>query len=151
MRGIVIGIGNILRADDGVGVHAIQKLKERKPDIEAVDLATAGIEILGFIRGREKAVIIDATKTGAEPGTIHRITLERLMLSEYASSHGVNLPEMLLLGGKLYPDEMPREVVILAVEAEDIDSFSTELTSKVKSAIPKLIDLIEKELEDNKS
>ena len=53
-----------------------------------------------------------------------------------------------MLGSQLYPEEMPKELVVLAVEAEDIDSFSNELTYIVKSAIPRLLEEIDNEFKD---
>jgi len=146
---MVIGIGNLLRADDGVGVHVVRKLRETRPDIDAVDLSTASIEMLEFIRGGDRVVIVDATKTGAEPGTIHRIAPEQLRKSSFTFSHGLNLFGVLILGQQLYPEEMPKEIVILAVEAEDVDSFGTELTEKVQAAVPKILKIIVDEFEKN--
>lgn len=147
MRNTVIGIGNLLRADDGIGIHVVRKLKEERPDIDAIDVSTAEIEILEHIRGRGKVIIIDAITTGAEPGTIHKIQ-PRDLGSEEFRSHGLSLSTTLMLGSQLYPEGMPKELVVLAVEAEDIDSFSNELTYKVKSAIPRLLEEIDNEFKD---
>jgi hydrogenase maturation protease len=151
LRNAVIGIGNLLRADDGVGIHVVKMLKDERPDIEAVDMSTAEIEILEHIRGCDNVVIIDSIMTGAEPGTIHMITPQDLEPSSFARSHGLNLSSTLLLGSRLFPDEMPKKIVILTVEAEDINSFSTELTPKVQSAIPRLLDLIFQEFDETES
>lgn len=148
MRKTVIGIGNILRADDGIGVHVTHRLKENRTDIEVVDMATASIEMLEFIRGRDKVVIVDAIKTGAEPGTIHRISTHELGSSSFISTHDINLSCVLMLGRRLYKEEMPEKLVILAIEGEDINSYSNELTTKVRLAIPKLLAEIGKELKE---
>jgi len=143
----VIGIGNLLRADDGVGIHAVERLREERPEVEAIDVSTSEIGILEHIRGRGRVVIIDAITTGAEPGTIHKIQ-PRDLGSEEFRSHGLSLSTTLQLGSQLYPGEMPERLVILAVEAEDITSYSTELTAKVQSAIPRLMEEISKELDE---
>ena len=148
MRNTVIGIGNLLRADDGVGIHVAQRLKEKRPDIEVVDMSTTSIELLEFIRGRDNVVVIDAIKTGAEPGTVHRITPHEPMSSSFTSSHNLNLSCILMLGWKLYREEMPKKLVILAVEAEDINSYSSKLTAKVQLVVPKLLEYIGKEFEE---
>ena len=148
MRNTVIGIGNLLRADDGLGIHLVQRLKEKRPDLEVVDLSTASIEMLEYIKGRDNVVIIDAIKTGAEPGTIHRIILQELKSSSFTSSHSFDLFGVLLLGWQLCRDEMPKKLVILAVEAEDIDSFIDELTTKVRLAIPQLLEMIDEEFKE---
>ena len=145
MRMTVIGIGNLLRADDGVGIRIVEKLKEERPDIEAVDLSTAELGILDHIRGREKVIIVDAITTGAEPGTIHRIDPGNLDTDAFLRSHSLNLSGVLRLGAHLYPDEFPKKIIILAVEAGDITSFSTKLTAGVESAIPCLFREIQME------
>lgn len=149
MRNAVIGIGNLLRADDGVGIHVVDRLKEERPDIEAVDVSTSEIGILDYLRGREKVVIVDAIITEAEPGTIHKIVPENLDTDAFLRSHSLNLSGVLRLGSRLYPDEFPKKLVILAVEAEDIKSFSTSLTDRVESAIPRLLREIEIEFKDD--
>ena len=149
MRKAVIGIGNLLRADDGVGVHVVRKLKEERPDIEAVEVSTAEIGILDHIRGCEKVVIIDAMFTGAVPGTIRKIVPGHLETDAFLRSHSLNLSGVLRLGARLYPDEFPEKLIILAVEAEDITSFSTGLTARVESAIPGLLREIEMEFGDD--
>lgn len=146
MRNAVIGIGNLLRADDGVGIHAVRMLEEEMPEVEAVDLSTANIDLLDHIRGREKVVIVDAVRSGADPGTILRLAPEELVETDFSQSHGLNLLAILRLGRRLYPEEMPKEIVILAVEAEDTESFSSDLTPKVRSSLPELIEKIKVEL-----
>jgi hydrogenase maturation protease len=141
----VIGIGNLLRADDGVGIHVVQRLEDEITGCEAVDMATAGIDLLGHIRGREKVVIVDAILTGSEPGTIHRVSTHEMRSPIFAKTHGLNLHGTLMLGQLLYPDEMPKKLVILGVEVQDITSFSDKLTSNVQRAIPQLIEAIKKE------
>lgn len=148
MRNTVICIGNLLRADDGVGIHVAQRLKEERSNIEVVDLSTGGIEILDYIKDRDKVILIDAIKKGVEPGTIHRITPEELKSSNFTYFHSLDLLGILLLGWQLYRDEMPKKMVILAVEAEDIDFFSDELTTKVRLAIPQLLEIIDEEFKE---
>jgi hydrogenase maturation protease len=147
LRNAVIGIGNLLRADDGVGIHVVRIILEEMPEVDAVDLSTANIDLLDHIRSRGHVVIVDAITTGAEPGTIHRLESRELVESDFAQSHGLNLPGILKLGEQLYPDEMPKKIVILAVEAQDVESFSSDLTEKVRASVPKLIRMIKRELE----
>jgi hydrogenase maturation protease len=141
--------GNLLRADDGVGIHAVERLREERPEVEAIDVSTSRIGTLEHIRGCGRVVIVDAIITGAEPGTIHKIRPRNLGSEEFRS-HGLSLSTTFQLGSQLYPDEMPERLVILAVEAEDITSYSTELTAKVRAAIPRLMEEICKELDESK-
>lgn len=148
MKNAVIGIGNVLRADDGVGIHVVQRLEDEIPGCEAVDMATAGIDLLEQIRGREKVVIVDAIVTGSEPGTIHWISTHEMRSPAFARTHGLNLIGTIMLGQLLYPEEMPEKLVILGVEAWDVDSFKGELSPRVEQAIPEIIGAIKLELGD---
>ena len=148
MMNAVIGIGNLLRADDGVGIHVIQRLEDEIKGCDAVDMATAGIDLLEHIRGREKVVIVDAIITGSEPGTIHRVSIHEMRSPAFAKTHGLNLYGTLMLGQLLYPDEMPKKLLILGVEASDVDSFSTGLSPKVEQSIPDIIGTIKEEMKN---
>jgi hydrogenase maturation protease len=143
----VIGIGNLLRADDGVGAHVVRRLNEGWPDVHAVDLSTAEIGVLDHVRGREVVVIIDAIVSGARPGTVHRVELGDVTDEAFTRSHGLSLASSLQLGYRLYPGEMPEKIVVLAVEAGDIESFSTDLTPEVEAAVPEIINMILREVE----
>lgn len=146
MRSVVIGIGNLLRADDGVGAHVVKAVGEQLPDVEAVDLSTADIEVIEHIRNRDVVIIVDAVLTGAEPGTIHRMAIGNLRSAEFARTHSLNLSSVIALAYQLYPDEMPEKITVLGVEAGDVESFSSELTPKVQQAIPRILDEIRNEL-----
>lgn len=136
MRTLVIGIGNLLRTDDGVGIHVVNLLKELSPKIDTLDAAMGSIEILEAMRGYERAIIVDAVESGAEPGTIFRVNFtggEKPLVVTY--SHGTDLVTTLNLGQRLYPDEMPREITIIAIEAEDTTTINDIPTPKVYRAI----------------
>jgi hydrogenase maturation protease len=148
LKNAVIGIGNVLRADDGVGIHIVQRLEDEIPGCEAVDMATAGIDLLEHIRGREKVVIVDAIVTGSEPGTIHWVSTHEIRSPAFARTHSLNLYGTIMLGQLLYPEEMPEKLVILGVEAWNVYSFKAELSPKVKHAIPEIIEAIKLELGD---
>jgi hydrogenase maturation protease len=142
----VIGIGNLLRADDGVGVHVVRRLNESWPEVYAVDLSTAEIGVLDHVRGRGVVVIIDAIVSGAKPGTVHRVELGDVSDEVFTRSHGLSLASSLQLGYRLYPGEMPEKIVVLAVEAGDIESFSADLTPEVEAAVPGVIDEVMREV-----
>jgi hydrogenase maturation protease len=136
MRTIVIGIGNLLRTDDGVGIHIINRLNKTHPKIETLDAAMGSVEIIEGMRGYERALIIDSIVSGAEPGTIFKVNLtggeEPPTITQ---SHGTDLPTILRLGRQLYPDEMPMQIFLLAIEAEDTTTISDKPTPKVEKAM----------------
>jgi hydrogenase maturation protease len=143
LKTLVIGVGNLLRCDDGVGIHVVNRLNEVASYIDTLDVALGSIEILEAMKGRDRVFIVDAIQTGGEPGTIYRVNLSGgEEPPRITHSHGVDLLTTLKLGDSLFPGQMPREIVLLAVEAEDITTLSESCTSKVQAAIEKAIEII---------
>jgi len=143
LRTLVIGVGNLLRCDDGVGIHVVERLGEVAPGIDTLDVALGSIEILEAMRCRDRVFIVDAIQTGGEPGTIYRVDLS--MGEEpprVAHSHGVDLLTTLKLGESLYPGEMPKEIVLLAVEAGDVTTLSESCTHEVQASVEKVVEMI---------
>jgi len=144
---LILGVGNLLLSDDGVGVHVIKQLSKEDVNADLVDVGMGGFDILERILGYRKVIIIDSIITGSEPGTIHRLTPGDLSTFPALShTHSVDLPTSLKLGQQLMADEMPDEIIIYAIEAEDITTFNEDCTSKVKAAIPKVIKQIKNDL-----
>jgi hydrogenase maturation protease len=143
LKTLVIGVGNLLRCDDGVGIHVVDRLNEVASYIDTLDVALGSIEILEAMKGRDRVFIVDAIQAGGEPGTIYRVNLSRgEEPPRITHSHGVDLLTTLKLGDSLFPGQMPREIVLLAVEAEDITTLSESCTSKVQAAIEKAVEII---------
>ncbi len=143
MRIRILGCGNPLVADDGVGVEAARRLASRgvPPGVELIEAGTPGLGLLEMIAGADKAVIIDAVISGSAPGTIHRFTGDQLPKREFIpfSLHGFNLVDALEFGRKVQPESLPREIVIIGVEAGDT-AFGAGLSPAVEQALPRVID-----------
>jgi hydrogenase maturation protease len=149
VKTLVLGIGNPILSDDGVGIHVARILKERMlPGITVDEVAASGLELLDVIQGYDKLVIIDAIETrGGTPGELHILAEEDFEKSIHGSSpHGINIATALALGRKLVPEKMPKEVVFFAVEAMDLVNVSERLTPEVERAVPRIVERIEKEL-----
>jgi hydrogenase maturation protease len=143
LKTLVIGVGNLLRCDDGVGIHVVDRLNEVAPHIDTLDVALGSIEILEAMRGRDRLFIVDAIQTGGEPGTIYRVNLSGgEEPPRITHSHGVDLLTTLKLGNSLFPGQMPREMILLAVEAEDVTTLSESCTSKVQASVDKVMEII---------
>ena len=141
---LILGIGNLLRTDDGVGVHVVNRLNDSQelPDwVEAIDLGTCGLDIPGMIQGRDHVIVIDALEADEEPGGIFKIDALHLASSKphAISLHEAGIVEALksleMLGER--PD-----VEILGVVAQDLSTMGMELTRAVKAAIPKVMKLV---------
>ena len=143
MRSLVIGVGNLLCTDDGVGIHVIERLDAMRRGVETVDAAMGSIEIIEAMRGYDRAIIVDAIQTDAEPGTIHVVNLAAgEKPPTMTHSHGTDILTTIQLGYRLYTDEMPREITLIVVEAEDTTTISDKLTPRVDEAAERVIGII---------
>ena len=148
VRILVLGVGNPILSDDGVGIHVARELlKLQLPGVEVEELAASGLELLDVVRGYDKVIIVDAIQTTeGEPGQLHVLDEKDFEKSIHGSSpHGINIATALALGRKLVPDEMPKEVVFFAVEAEDLVNVGERLTAKVANALPGIVERVVKE------
>ena len=146
---IIIGIGNILLQDDGVGVHVIERLENEKlpSTIELVDGGTSTLDTLGFFLDYKKVIVVDCLKAGLEPGTIYKIKPEDIKnyKKENLSIHDVQILDVVKMANMM--DKYP-EVVIFGIEPEKI-SLNLEMTETMISKIPEIIFNIKKELQCN--
>lgn len=146
---LILGVGNLLLRDEGVGVHVISALRDRElpDDVELWDGGTASFDLLDTLAGRRQVIIIDAVRTGSEPGTIFRFTPEDISASreQVTSLHQVGLLEALTVAEHLL-DSAPQEVIILGIEPKEID-WGLELSPEVETAVPKVIELVMEELD----
>ena len=145
MKVLVIGVGNPILSDDGVGIHAARELKKKGlKNVDVEELAASGLEFLDVIMGYDRIIIIDAIQTkGGTPGDIYTLEESDFEKAIHGSSpHGVNIATALALGRKVVPDLMPKEVDYVAIEAEDVTNVSEKLTSKVEDALPGIVNRV---------
>jgi hydrogenase maturation protease len=146
---LVLGVGNVIVRDDGVGVYVARELAGRVPcgacDVEETDVA--GIELIDILAGYKKAIIVDAIKTdGGVPGTVYRLTIEDFERTVHlANIHGINLPMAVKIGRGLEVP-MPDEIIILAVEVDNITEFGETMTDAVAGAVPTAAEMALNEL-----
>ncbi|HPS59292.1 MAG TPA: hydrogenase maturation protease [Spirochaetota bacterium] len=141
---LVLGIGNILHMDEGIGVHVVNHIIESGevlPDnVEFADGGTFGFDLLPLMSGRRKIVIVDALKTEDKPGSIYRFSAEHLVSRNYIYSlHDLGvkkLVDMLKLMG-----EDP-EVEIIGIVPEDYTSFAIGISDSVRESIPRAVEEI---------
>lgn len=142
---LIVGIGNLLYRDDGIGAWVIQEMKKMElPDhIELLDMGTSTMDLIYHLEGVRKLVVIDAMKAGGRPGTIYRSKPEDLLPKEEqpVSLHDIGLLETLDMAKK---KGMEIETVVIGVEPEILD-WGMELSETVKMKIPALIEAVLKE------
>jgi hydrogenase maturation protease len=142
VKTLVVGIGSTIRGDDGVGVHAVRRLQLRDalPDVDIVELGTAGLALLDIVEGYDRLIVLDAIESGAPPGTVRVLSGEDVARATHLGvGHEADLPATLALGRELGDRQMPEEVVVIAVEAGDIHTFSEQLTPGVEAAVERAV------------
>ena len=145
---MVVGIGNLILQDEGVGVHAVNLLTESKslpPEVELVDGGTHTYDLLDLFCEADVIIIIDALQGGGEPGTLYRAPLEDLSLrpqDNCTSLHQLHFIEAVHMVQMLGHNP---EIIVYGVEPEVID-WGLELTPKVAAQLPRLTQLIAEEV-----
>jgi len=136
---LVLGLGNQLLSDDGVGPVLLEELAASAipwpSDVEFLDGGTQGLALLGHLSGRQALIIVDALHTGAAPGTVHRFTLNELRelsAGRANSAHEGNAGELLAAAQLL--DELPNRLFVVGVEPKRI-ATGNELSAPVKRAL----------------
>ncbi|UCF57402.1 MAG: HyaD/HybD family hydrogenase maturation endopeptidase [Deltaproteobacteria bacterium] len=145
----VLGVGNILFADEGVGIRVIERLQERydfPENVSIIDGGTLGLRLLGVISEADYLIVVDAVKNKKEPGSLYRLEGEEVPKRILAknSLHQVDFLETLAACQVL--DKVP-ETVILGVEPQDIETPSIELTPTIQAKVDTLIQMVLKELD----
>lgn len=144
---LVLGVGNILLRDEGVGVRVVEAMQavEIPKGVELYDGATAGFDLLDVLADRRKVIIVDAVDGNAEPGTVFRLTPEDLMPrdGQCASLHDMGVLETLELVKRL--GIAPEEVVIIGIKPKEL-SWGLELSPEIARVVPEVIELLLAEL-----
>jgi len=144
---LILGIGNILLRDEGLGVRTVESMtKMDLPDnIELIDGGTAGAGLIDIIADRKKIIIIDCMNAKTSPGTISRLTIDDLAdnSEDMLSLHEFGLLEALKIAEQL--NCSPEEVIVFGIQPESITP-GLELSEKIKAAIPVVIEMISDEI-----
>ncbi len=146
---IVLGVGNILLKDEGVGVRVVEELERRytfPENVRLVDGGTQGLWLLSTIQEAQHLIVIDAVLGGGEPGTIYRLEKDDLPkgLRTKQSAHDSDLVEALNLCSLLGSE--PQSVLVLGVQPADIQPYGLELTEKIAARVSDLAELVVEEL-----
>ena len=145
----VLGVGNILLQDEGFGVRVIEEMTRRfsfPPHVQVLDGGTLGMELLRFLDGTEKLILVDAIAGGKPPGTLYQFYNDEVTayFKEKVSAHELGIQDVLAVLEVL---EQPiSEMVVLGVQPESL-AISLHLTDTLASQVHETIRLISKQLE----
>lgn len=145
MKTLVLGLGNLLLTDEGVGVHAARALLASgcPEGVTVLDVGTAILDALPEIQAADRIILIDAVKADGLPGSVYRMPLEAFERPEcIASMHGFDLTRVLALTERR---DRP-EVVVIGVEPACLD-WSLELSPQVREAMPTVLEALRRELD----
>lgn len=146
MKTLVLGIGNDILGDDGVGIHVAREVAQRitSADVTVEETGAAGLSLLERIKGYQRLIIADALLTDkTEAGKIHRLTLRDLAATNNSvTPHEAALRTTLEIGESLFPGEMPRDIVVFAVQTHDVDHVTGKMSKAVEAAVPDVVKLI---------
>jgi hydrogenase maturation protease len=145
---LVLGIGNLVMSDDGIGVKVVQQLQReyRFPEyVEILDGGTLGLDLLPKLEGIEHLIVVDAVETGQKPGTCVRLVGEELpiALETKVSPHQMGLKDLLSVAQLL--GHSPGEMVLIGVQPGSIE-MDTELTPELAAVLQILVDNVLDEL-----
>ena len=142
---LILGVGNLLMSDEGVGVHVIQRLVadyQLPEDVQVLDGGTLGMDLLYYLEGTENLLLIDAVQARKEPGTLVRLEGDEVpaFMSIKISPHQLGIPDM-LAAAKLKGNCYPQRIVLWGVQPERME-IGLDLSPKVESRVDTIIENI---------
>jgi len=141
IKTLILGVGNLLLSDEGVGVRVIERLQaeyDLPEQVQVLDGGTLGLDLLYYLEGVENLLIIDAVEMETEPGELLRMEGEEVpsFLSVKMSPHQIGIPDM-LFAAKL-SDLFPRNIVLWGIQPEKLD-VGMELSPLINAKIDILV------------
>lgn len=138
---LVLGIGNLIMTDDGVGVRVVQHLRERyrfPENVTVLDGGTLGLDLLPYLEGVKRLLVVDAVATGGPPGTLVRLTGEEIAVAfrTKLSPHQTGLQDLLLVAE--LQGFAPEEMILLGVQPGEI-GMGIGLTPPVAAQVEDLV------------
>ena len=149
-RVVVLGLGNILLSDEGVGVHAVNALIKQyifTPPVEFIDGGTMGLDLLPLFQSRDRLLIIDAVDFGKAPGHIGVLEGDKIpsVLNPKLSAHHIGLSDI-LFAAKLMR-ETPPEVRLIGIQPKSLET-GLDMTPEIQVKLNTLIDLVLQKLKE---
>jgi len=145
---LVLGVGNKLMSDEGVGVHVIERLSagyEIPQEVQILDGGTLGMDLLYYLEGIENLLLVDAVETHGEPGTIIRFEGEDVpaFLAMKISPHQIGVPDM--LAAAKFKDLYPKQLVLWGIQPELLE-IGLDLSPLIESKVDTLVGSLAEQL-----
>jgi len=154
MKTAIMGFGNPVRSDDGIGMYVIEQLKEHIGETESIsvfDMGTAAFEVLFGLKGHQKIILVDAVVNTNEPvGTLFKVPADEVLRAPQEDPlvflHGMKWDQALSYAKKILQDEYPEDIQVYLIAIENT-KLEVDLSDSVKKAGDKVVDLILKDIE----
>ena len=152
----IIGCGNPARSDDGAGVEVVHRLMARlgkgDDDVRLIDAGTSGMDVMYQVRGASRVVIVDACRSGSEPGAVFRLPgSEAQTRAEHGFSlHGMRWDHALYAGCRMFGEDFARDTEVFLIEAQSLE-LGIGLSDPVQAGVERVIGEIEVRLKARKA
>jgi len=146
MKTLILGVGNFLLKDEGVGIHVIHALEKEPlpPDVNLIDGGTGGLHLLGWLQGYDRIIMIDAALDDNPPGTM------RLIHPRYASdfpplmsAHEIGLRDM--IAAMCLTNDLP-EILLIVISVTNIKEIGTDISPEIQAVLPEIIQTVKNQL-----
>ncbi|RLF59387.1 MAG: hypothetical protein DRN27_02795 [Thermoplasmata archaeon] len=152
MKTIILGVGNLILGDDGIGIHVIHHLKKHieNKDIVLDEAMTGGMNLLDKIIGYDKAILIDAVNIKeVAVGEVKRFLIQDFTSVHSCNPHDVSLIEAITLAETLGDKHIPKKIIVIGIVLHEMPlEFTETLSPKVAAAIPKAVEAVISELNE---
>jgi len=147
---LVLGVGNILLQDEGVGVRVVEHLQEQyvfPEEVQVLDGGTMGLDLLHYLEGVERLLVVDAVDARREPGTAVRLVGSEIptFLGRKLSPHQIGLADLLSVAG--LQNLTPHQVVLIGVQPARLET-GLELSPTLRARVPSIVEMVLAELKN---
>ena len=150
---IILGIGNPILRDDGVGIHVADELKKQidDPNVKIDSAFTGGMNLLDMIIGHDRAILIDAVKIrDKKSGEVNMFKLGELSAFHTANPHDLSPPQAIEMAKRLGETRIPDEIKLVGINLGELPcDFGENLSPEIKNAVPKAVELVKEEVKKN--
>lgn len=141
---LILGLGNVLLQDEGVGVHVVNQLQKHylfNPSVDLIDGGTSGLDLLGDIEDRTRIIIVDAIEFGQYPGYVGILKNDEILarIQTKLSIHHLGLSD--ILSTLILLDKIPPEIILVGIQPEKLET-GLVLSETVNEAVPKAVSII---------
>ncbi len=149
----VLGFGNPVREDDGVGIYVVQHLMKKlgeRPDLQIIDMGTSAFEVLFRLRGQDRLIVVDSVKNVDDPvGTLYKVPddeiLRHVQAQPHIYTHSLKWDQALYYAKQMLGDAYPRQVDVYLIAIQDT-RFNTHMTEEAQKGADRLVQILTDEL-----